>query len=212
MRVLFYLVVIMLPVVSFADGVREHLNVWDFELEEDEATAVGKLKVLCGEVEKKSNVYLGTECLTKHARGVPLKISLTVRERLFFSNKLIHFAYLFEKNEALSRVERLPFFELFRTLGEKLNLSEPTQPICSSEANIQLRSDRYMTDSELAQMLINRLIDNAKDKNNFSLNGVTCTTSSTNLKNLSQSINFYQFWTNEKREVSTGLAFEAIAK
>ena len=52
MRFLFYLVVIILPVVSFADGVREHLNVWDFELEEDEATAVGKLKVLCGEVEK----------------------------------------------------------------------------------------------------------------------------------------------------------------
>lgn len=212
MRVLLYLLVIMFPVVTFADGVREHLNVWDFELEEDEATAVGKLKVLCGEVEKKSNVYLGTKCLTKHARGIPLKISLTIRERLFFSNKLIHFAYVFEKNEALSSEERRPFFELFRTLSGKLKLSEPTEQICSSEANIQLRSDRYMTGGELKQMLVNRLIDNAKDKMKTSLNGVTCTISITNLENLSQSVSMYQFWTNEKREVSTGLAFEVIEK
>ena len=112
----------------------------------------------------------------------------------------------------MSSEERRPFFELFRTLSGKLKLSEPTEQICSSEANIQLRSDRYMTDGELKQMLVNRLIDNAKDKMKTSLNGVTCTISITNLENLSQSVSMYQFWTNEKREVSTGLAFEVIEK
>lgn len=86
MRFVLIILLFIVPQAVFAKNANENLKVWDFELGESAKTAIGKLDILCKNVEKDSNLYAGSDCKSKYAEGLDLNITLSISKSLFFTN------------------------------------------------------------------------------------------------------------------------------